>query len=205
VRGLECCKVTTPHCSDPLHRAMSAPSPKSDFANKRAAGLTLGLCCGSSSIVLVADGTAQNGYTTGLPTKTVPAAPCARGYLIGWVITPASDTPIKFDGLIGEAVVRTDAFAIAGYNAIPIQADPSLAPFAPVSTNGNGALMFDGGAGHYQAVTGQVLGDVRYSGSFNEGFLTLLTLDVKYAVQIEGLSRREAARQLGLTRGQSPR
>ena len=129
-------------------------------------------------IVLVADGTPQNGYASGLPTKTVPRAPCAGGYLIGWVIDPASDTPIKFDGLIGDAVVRTSGTAQAGYNAIPIQADPSLANGAAVSTNGNGALMFDGAPGHYQAVTGQVLGDVR-SGGNAETFLTLLTLDVK--------------------------
>jgi hypothetical protein len=127
-------------------------------------------------IVLVADGTPQNGYASGLPTKTVPRAPCTGGYLIGWVIDPASDTPIKFEGLIGNAVVRTNGTAQAGYNAIPIQADPSLANGATVSTNGNGALMFDGAPGHYQAVTGQILGDVRYSGN---AFLTLLTLDVK--------------------------
>ena len=134
-------------------------------------------------IVLVPDGTPQNGYATGLPTKTVPAAPCPGGYLIGWVITPTSDTPIKFDGLIGDAVVRTSGTAQAGYNAIPIQADPSLANGAVVSTNGNGALMFDGAPGHYQAVTGQVLGDVRYTGTvsgiFAQEYLTLLTLDVK--------------------------
>ena len=49
-------------------------------------------------IVLVPDGTPQNGYASGLPTKTIPAAPCDGGYLIGWVITPTSDTPIKFEG-----------------------------------------------------------------------------------------------------------
>jgi len=134
-------------------------------------------------IVLVPDGTAQNGYATGLPTKTVPAAPCPGGYLIGWVITPTSDTPIKFDGLIGDAVVRTSGTAQAGYNAIPIQADPNLVNGAAVTTNAKGALMFDGGAGHYQAVTGQVLGDVRYTGTvsgiFAQEYLTLLTLDVK--------------------------
>ena len=135
-------------------------------------------------IVLVADGTPQNGYASGLPTKTVPRAPCTGGYLIGWVITPTSDTPIKFDGLIGDAVMRPGSTttgsptAQAGYNAIPIQADPSLANGAVVSTNGNGALMFDGAPGHYQAVTGQVLGNVRNSGNA-ETFLTLLTLDVK--------------------------
>jgi hypothetical protein len=135
--------------------------------------------------VLVPDGAAQNAYASGLPTKTVPPAPCAGGYLIGWVITPTSDKPIKFDGLIGDAVVRTSGTAQAGYNAIPIQADPALVNGAAVSTNGNGALMFDGAAGHYQAVTGQVAGDMRYTGSVTgsptvaNGLLTLLTLDVK--------------------------
>jgi hypothetical protein len=142
-------------------------------------------------IVLVPDGTAAGGYVNpGLPTKTVPAAPCTGGYLIGWVINPANDTPIKFDGLIGDAVLRPGSpttgspTAQAGYDAIPIQADPALANGAPVLTNGNGALVFDGAAGHYQAVTGQVLGDVRYTNftagpSFTLGVLTLLTLDVK--------------------------
>jgi hypothetical protein len=120
-------------------------------------------------IVLVPDGTPQDGYATGLPTKTVPAAPCPGGYLIGWVITPTSDTPIKFDGLIGDAVMRPGStttgspLAEAGYNAIPIQADPNLVNGAAITTNANGALMFDGGAGHYQAVTGQVMGDMRYT------------------------------------------
>ena len=134
-------------------------------------------------IVLVPDGTPQNGYASGLPTKTIPAAPCLGGYLIGWVITPTTDSPIKFDGLIGDAVIRSSATAQAGYNAIPIQADPHLANLAAVTTNGNGALLFDGGAGHYQAVTGQVLGDMRYTNTagatVTTGLLTLLTLDVK--------------------------
>jgi hypothetical protein len=138
-------------------------------------------------IVLVSDGTPQNGYVPGLPTKTVPAAPCTEGYLIGWVINPLNDKPVKFDGLIGDAVVRTSATAQAGYNAIPIQADPALATFpsanSTVTTNANGALIFDGAAGHYLAVTGQVMGDIRYTGTSGptaaQGFLTLLTLDVK--------------------------
>ena len=71
-------------------------------------------------IVLVADGAPQNGYASGLRTKTVPAVPVLAGILIGWAITPTSDTPIKFDGLIGDAVVRTSGTAQAGYNAIPI-------------------------------------------------------------------------------------
>ena len=70
--------------------------------------------------MLVADGAPQNGYASGLRTKTVPAVPVLAGILIGWAITPTSDTPIKFDGLIGDAVVRTSGTAQAGYNAIPI-------------------------------------------------------------------------------------
>jgi hypothetical protein len=141
-------------------------------------------------IVLVPDGTPQNGYAVGLPTKTVPKAPCIGGYLIGWVINAANDEPIKFDGLVGNAIVRPGSrhsgspTAQAGYDAVPIQADPALANGAAITTNANGALLFDGGAGHYQAVTGQVIGDVRYANltigpTFSRGFLTLLTLDVK--------------------------
>jgi hypothetical protein len=125
-----------------------------------------------------------NGSFDGVSTKTVPAAPCHNGYLIGWVISPANDQPIKFDGLVGDAVLRKTGAAIASYSAIPIQADPALAKGAAVTTNSNGALLFDGGAGHYQAVTGQIIGDVRYTNlttppNFNDSILTLLTLDVK--------------------------
>jgi hypothetical protein len=143
-------------------------------------------------IVLTPNGETAGFYTAGLPTKTVPAATCPNGggYLIGWVISPTNDKPIKFDGLIGDAVLRPGSSttgsptAQAGYNAIPIQADPALTNGATVATNGNGALLFDGAAGHYQAVTGQVLGDIRYTNlttgpTFTLGSLTLLTLDVK--------------------------
>jgi sugar/nucleoside kinase (ribokinase family) len=68
--------------------------------------------------------------------------------------------------------------ALADYNAIPIQADPGLASGATITLGANGALVFDGADGHYQAVTGQVIGDVRYTNSttgptFTAGFLTL--------------------------------
>jgi hypothetical protein len=100
----------------------------------------------------------------------------------------------SFDGLIGDAHLRPGSpasatgvgspTALADYDAIPVQADPHLANGAAVTTNGNGALMFDGAAGHYQAVTGQVAGDVRYTNlttgpTFSLGILTLLTLDVR--------------------------
>jgi hypothetical protein len=148
-------------------------------------------------IVLTPNGEPVGTYAAGLPSKFAPAPECPNGggYLIGWVITPSSDTPIKFDGLIGDAHLRPGApagspfagspFALADYDAIPIQADPKLASGAAITTNDNGALLFDGGAGHYQAVTGQVLGDIRYTNvtgagpTFALGVLTLLTLDVK--------------------------
>jgi hypothetical protein len=141
-------------------------------------------------IVLVSDGSPANFYGSGLPTKQVPEAPCSRGYLIGWVISPSNDQPIKFDGLTGNAVLRPGSqlsgspTAQATYDAIPIQADPALANGATITTNANGALLFDGGAGHYQAITGQVIGDVTYTNlttgpTFTRGILTLLTLDVK--------------------------
>jgi hypothetical protein len=141
-------------------------------------------------IVLISDGSPVSFYGSGLPTKLVPAAPCSRGYLIGWVISPSNDQPIKFDGLFGKAVLRLGSqlrgspTAQATYDAIPIQADPALANGATITTNANGALLFDGGAGHYQAITGQVVGDVTYTNlttgpTFTKGMLTLLTLDVK--------------------------
>ena len=141
-------------------------------------------------IVLVSDGSPANFYDSGLPTKTIPGAPCSKGYLIGWVISPATDGPIKFDGLIGNALLRPGSqtsgspTALANYSAIPIQADPTLVNGSAITTNANGALLFDGGAGHYQAVTGQVIGDVTYANhttgpTFTRGILTLLTLDVK--------------------------
>jgi hypothetical protein len=137
-------------------------------------------------IVLTPNGEPIGTYTAGLPNHFAPGANCPQGggYLIGWVINPNNDQPIKFDGLIGDAVVRPSWTAQAGYDAIPIQADPHLANGAAIVTNGNGALFFDGAAGHYQAVTGQVLGDIRYTNlttgpTFTLGVLTLLTLDVK--------------------------
>ena len=127
-------------------------------------------------IVLVPDGT-----FTGVSNHTVPAAPCPRGYLVAWVID-TSDRPIKFDGLVGDAVIRKSGTAEAAYGAIPIQADPALANLALITTVDNGGLVFDGGPGHYLAVTGRVRGDIKFTSTtgptWSTGVLTLLTLDV---------------------------
>jgi hypothetical protein len=128
-------------------------------------------------IVLVPDGS-----FTGVSNHTVPAAPCPRGYLVGWVIRPSDDRPIKFDGLVGDAVIRKSGTAEAAYGAIPIQADPALANLALITTVDNGGLVFDGGPGHYLAVTGRVRGDIKFTSTtgptWSTGVLTLLTLDV---------------------------
>jgi hypothetical protein len=71
-----------------------------------------------------------------------PVAPCDRGYLIGWVIDQ-SDSPIKFDGLIGDAVLRESDTAVSAYNAIPIQAGFQMPPGVVIAAPTQG-LFFNG-------------------------------------------------------------
>jgi len=138
----------------------------------------------NEKLVLVPNGV---GTADGVGTRSVPAAPCPKGFLVGWVVGPGStgDRPIKFDGLIGDAVLRTAGTALGSYNAIPIQADPALKHqdfIALVDSKFPDSLAFDGRDGHYQAVTGKIFGDVRYSNVTDPRTLaatsiTLLTLD----------------------------
>lgn len=116
----------------------------------------------------------------------VPSAPCPQGYLIGWAVSN-SEVPIAFNGLIGDSVQRNTATDLQSESALAIQADPTLASFAPVTVGpapgGLGyTLIFDGNPGDYAMVTGQFEGDVRYTDDinppFNDGSLILLTLDV---------------------------
>ena len=127
-----------------------------------------------------------NGKLVFNPEATVPpgnlSAPipaCSRGYLIGWVVDEF-DQPIKFDGLIGDAVLRESPTAVSAYNAIPIQADPGWEPDGFISLGGAGNLVFDGGPGRYQAITAVILGNVTYDRPPNRFTnLTLLTLNVR--------------------------
>jgi hypothetical protein len=116
---------------------------------------------------------------------TVPVPPCSGGYLIAWVVDNQG-RPIKFDGLIGDAIIREGPDSAGAYNAIPIQAVSALANGALVSLGESGALVFDGLDAHYKAVTGTVIGTVRYNRVFTPPTqapivtsLTLLTLDVR--------------------------
>jgi hypothetical protein len=147
-----------------------------------------------------ADGAVPGTYWVNAPR--VPAPPCPRGYLIGWVVNPG-DQPIKFDGLIGNAVIRNPNLAagpsagsstgLSAYAALQIQADPALANGALIGTTplnsltGQGQLFFDGAPGHYTEITGSFAGDVRFDKTvagaplpnvLSETFITFLTLDV---------------------------
>ena len=119
-------------------------------------------------------------------TTTIPSPPCNRGYLIVWAID-GNNTAIKFDGLIGDAIIRapTPVFGpttARAYNAIAIQAGDGVGNTGdPTDLNGDGNLDFDGS--EYQAITGRIFGTVRYENAgATEGVvetdITLLTLDV---------------------------
>jgi hypothetical protein len=115
--------------------------------------------------------------------------PCPKGYLIGWAIDSTTDRPIKYDGLTGTAVLRDSRGEIDSYEAIAIPAEPDMAMRADIATDidsrtGSPALVFDGGAGHYQAVARAVplkLEHHKFTGplSSSEAVLTVLTLDVR--------------------------
>jgi hypothetical protein len=160
----------------------------------------------NGKLAFSADGTAIV-PPTGVPANSprVPAPPCANGYLIAWVVDNL-DRPIKFDGLIGDAVIRGmplaagpsagNSTAVESYRAIAIQAFPGTAtwngtlgtglidtPADPVVPTAP-TLVFDGTAGHYQAISGSLYGDVRFdrstgTGNLNKTYLILLTLDVR--------------------------
>jgi hypothetical protein len=139
-----------------------------------------------------ADGTPINGNS-----PRAPAPQCPNGFLIGWVIN-TSDQPIKFDGLIGDAVLRGPALgsgpntgtstAVEAYKALAIQADPALASGALLTITPPGELPFDGGPGHYLGLPRTLFGDVKFdketagapapNGALNQTWLILMTLDV---------------------------
>jgi hypothetical protein len=123
--------------------------------------------------------TTVNGTVTFDPSRLGITAPCAFGYLMVWVVD-ANNQPIKFDGLIGDAVLRNASSSAGAYNGLPIQADPALKNLAPILTPG-GFLVFDGGAGHYLGIAGTAISGVRFdrlTAPLINTFLTLATLDV---------------------------
>jgi hypothetical protein len=123
------------------------------------------------------------GSSVGVNFSTVKVPPplCPEGYLIVWVVN-AQNLPIKFDGLVGDAVVRWNSHAAGAYKAQAIQAANTGAASGAL-ING---LVFDGLDNHYAAVTGTVMGTVKYDTLTPAAdapvttTLTLLTLDTLF-------------------------
>jgi hypothetical protein len=115
-------------------------------------------------------------------TQRVPIPSCEAGYLIVWVIN-TSDQPIKYDALIGDAILREFEEALSAYNGIPIQANAAAATLDVLPVQPGRGLAFATDSPHYQAVTGQVQGTVTYdqldASPYSVTALTLLTLDVR--------------------------
>jgi len=114
----------------------------------------------------------------------VPPPPCPRGFLVVWVVD-AAGSPIKYDGLIGNAVIRETTRPAAAYNAVGIQASLLLPVRAPIDRHfGPGALngKLDFNALEYMPLTGKISGTVRFPAAttvpIDETHLILLTLDV---------------------------
>jgi len=141
-----------------------------------------------------ADGAAPGTYWVN--AQSVPAPPCPRGYLIAWVVN-TNDLPIRFDGLIGNAVIRnpnivdvvgTRSTGLSSYSALGIQAAAPGAAAPLIDTTAAGGLIFDGAAGHYTEITGQFAGDLRFDKTvtgaplpnvLSKTYITFLTLDVR--------------------------
>jgi hypothetical protein len=106
------------------------------------------------------------------PLIPVPPAPCPRGYLIGWVVSPTSGNQ---NVLVGDAVVRSFGTDLQSYKAITIQAVGGTASSTP-------SLIFDGQSGHYAQLPNQLYGDVSFDSNVNPPFhneaLIFLSLDV---------------------------
>ena len=110
-------------------------------------------------------------------TTTVPRPPCMEGYLMIWVVG-GHNHPIKFDGLLGTAILRPSGGAAGAYNAVSIQAIAGVAPGARLPTTPSGGLLFDGLTA-YKAVPGTLVGSLHYATSAQQTSLTLITLAVR--------------------------
>jgi len=113
---------------------------------------------------------------------------CPRGYLIAWVVNSTGapeDQPIKYDALTGTAVLRETPTSVMAYKGVTIQAHPAWPHNTPLlrgGTAGDPALVFDGGIGHYQAITGVLIADIEFdktTAPSHSTFLTLMTLDTR--------------------------
>src|SRR5437868_5542421 len=146
----------------------------------------------NGKLAFSADGTPIGGSFTAANSPRAPKPPCRTGFLIGWVINSA-DQPIKFDGLIGDAVLRGPAVspalgssAVEAYRGITIQARLNADTGAVLTSDEPGELAFDGT--QYLGLPRTLFGDVKFDketagppgpiGALNQTYLVLMTLDV---------------------------
>jgi len=182
--------------------------PQPDTAGVQFAANGGGICNESDFFVnLTVNGkvwfSAEGGTTFGdLPGQIVPTAPCGRGYLIGFVtnighlvgdntaVFTSRDRPIRFDGLVGDAIMRNTPQDLQAFRAITIQGSGGTleeqalgGPTAGPNSTGVGKLVIDGSVFNYDGVAGQVTADVRYASDVNPPFadtaLIFLTLDIR--------------------------
>ncbi len=164
-------------------------------------GLTPSAAAGAGGPVVTGYSRAKGGASLG-GTDPVPSSTCQRGYAIAYLIDNQFDlAPVAGNVLIGDAVMRNFASGLdlQSYSALAIQSldnvpsgTAALIPINvvpdPSNTTGHGsALPFDGQPHHYQMVTGQFWGDVRFNSDtaapFSDTTLILLTLDVRSNLQ----------------------
>ena len=113
----------------------------------------------------------------------IPVPPCPEGYLLVFVVN-IFDQPIKFDGVIGDAVVLLSAGALSAYSGVAVQAGGAPGSLETDPLTGQSALLFGSRPGDYAGVTGQLSGDVKFDNTtvsplYNNTFLVLLTLDAR--------------------------
>jgi len=115
----------------------------------------------------------------------VPIAPCPRGFLIAYVVDDFGQ-PIRFNALTGVVRLRQVASAFSSLSGIAIPAKSQLNGDDHLLLS-DGALVFDGGEGHYAELSSQVRQNFRFAqttgspppGGFATTSITLLTLDVR--------------------------
>jgi hypothetical protein len=88
---------------------------------------------------------------------SIQLPPCQNGYLIAWVVNESGQN-IRFDGLLGDAVIRESSGAATAYNAIPIQAAEVV--WTPDDITAGEPLQFNGS--YYKRVTGKIYASARY-------------------------------------------
>ena len=116
------------------------------------------------------------------PDPVVATPLCPQGFFIVWVVNNLTDlTPISFNGLLGDAVLRpTDATHTAAYNAVAISTTSGTTTGLPVIDSSRDSLAFNGSTGGYRELYTRIFGTVRYDdATFGiQTFISLVPLEI---------------------------